>query len=166
MTATQDTEYDAIVIGSGIAGGWAAKELTEKGLRTLMIERGRDVVHGKDYTTEHKSTWDMPLRDARLTPDKRGAEDYQMQARTGQFRESTKHFFAKDTKHPYEESEALHLDPGRSGRRQVAHLGTSGLPLERSRLRGEPAATGSPSTGRSATRTSRPGTATSSGTSA
>ncbi len=104
MTGTQETEYDAIVIGSGIAGGWAAKELTEKGLRTLMIERGRDVVHGKDYTTEHKSSWDMPLRDARLAPDKRGAEDYQKQARTGQFRETTKHFFAKDTKHPYEET--------------------------------------------------------------
>ena len=104
MTGQQQTEYDAIVIGSGITGGWAAKELTEKGLRTLMIERGREVVHGKDYPTEHKSTWEMPLRDARLSPDKRGAEDYQKQARTGQFRESTKHFFAKDTKHPYEET--------------------------------------------------------------
>jgi len=104
MTGTQETEYDAIVIGSGITGGWAAKELTEKGLRTLMIERGREVVHGKDYPTEHKNTWEMPLRDARLAPDKRGAEEYQKQARTGQFRESTKHFFAKDTKHPYEET--------------------------------------------------------------
>src|SRR5204863_3987039 len=54
MTGTQESEYDAIVIGSGITGGWAAKELTEKGLRTLMIERGREVVHGKDYTMEHK----------------------------------------------------------------------------------------------------------------
>ena len=104
MTENQRTDYDAIVIGSGITGGWAAKELTEKGLRTLMIERGREVVHRKDYKSEHLSTWDMPLRNARLSPDKQGAEDHQIQARTGQFRESTKHFFVKDTKQPYEET--------------------------------------------------------------
>ena len=103
MTGTQQQEYDAIIIGSGITGGWAAKELTEKGLRTLMIERGREVVHQRDYKTEHVPTWEMPLRNARLTPDKQGAEDYQIQARTGQFRESTKHHFVKDTKQPYEE---------------------------------------------------------------
>jgi choline dehydrogenase-like flavoprotein len=104
MTGNQRTDYDAIVIGSGISGGWAAKELTEKGLRTLMIERGREVVHGRDYTMEHKPTWEMPLRNARLSPEKQGAEDYQVQARTGQFRESTKQFFVKDTKQPYEET--------------------------------------------------------------
>ena len=104
MTGQQQTEYDAIVIGSGITGGWAAKELTEKGLRTLMIERGREVVHRRDYTFEHKPTWEMPLRNARLDPTKQGAEDYQVQSRTGQFRESTKQFFAKDTTHAYEEA--------------------------------------------------------------
>ena len=103
MTGKQQDEYDAIVIGSGISGGWAAKELTEKGLRTLMIERGREVVHGKDYVTEHKNTWEMPLRNARLAPDKQGAEDYPVQSRTGQFRESTKHLYLRDTKQPYEE---------------------------------------------------------------
>ncbi|PYO28077.1 MAG: GMC family oxidoreductase, partial [Gemmatimonadetes bacterium] len=87
--------YDAIVIGSGITGGWAAKELTEKGLQTLMIERGRDVVHHKDYITEHKPSWELPLRDARLSVGTKGAEDYPIQARTGQFRESNKHFFLK-----------------------------------------------------------------------
>ncbi len=46
----QATVYDAIVIGSGITGGWAAKELTEQGLSVLMLERGRMVVHGSDYT--------------------------------------------------------------------------------------------------------------------
>ena len=96
--------YDAIVIGSGITGGWAAKELSEKGLRTLMIERGREVVHGRDYITEHKPNWEMPLRNARLTPDKQGTEEYQVQARTGQFRETTKHFFVKDREQPYEEA--------------------------------------------------------------
>jgi choline dehydrogenase-like flavoprotein len=97
-------EYDAIVIGSGITGGWAAKELTEKGLRTLMIERGRNVVHGRDYITEHKQNWEMPLRNARLAPGNQGAEEYQIQARTGQFRETTKHFFANDREQPYEEA--------------------------------------------------------------
>jgi choline dehydrogenase-like flavoprotein len=93
--------YDAIVIGSGITGGWAAKELTEKGLRTLVIERGRNVVHRKDYITEHKPTWELPLRNARLAVGTKGAEEYPVQARTNQFRESNKHFFANDHKHPY-----------------------------------------------------------------
>jgi choline dehydrogenase-like flavoprotein len=92
------------VIGSGITGGWAAKELTEKGLRTLMIERGRDVVHRQDYVTEHKPNWEMPLRNARLSPDKQGTADYQVQARTGQFRETTKQFFVNDREQPYEEA--------------------------------------------------------------
>ena len=94
-------DYDAIVVGSGISGGWAAKELTERGLRTLVIERGRDVVHGKDYITEHKPSWEFPLHDRRINPDVQGSEDYPIQARTGQFREANKHFFAKDTKYPY-----------------------------------------------------------------
>ncbi len=96
-------DYDAIVIGSGISGGWAAKELTEKGLRVLIVERGRDVVHGKDYITEHKSNWEFPLHNRRINPDVQGAEEYPVQARTGQFREANKHFFAKDTKYPYVE---------------------------------------------------------------
>ena len=50
--------YDAIVIGSGISGGWAAKELTEKGLKTIMLERGRDIVHVKDYVNASKAPWD------------------------------------------------------------------------------------------------------------
>ncbi len=95
--------YDAIVVGSGISGGWAVKELTEQGLRTLLIERGRDVVHRKDYITEHKPSWEFPLRDARLSVGTKGAEDYPIQARTGQFRESNKHFFIRDKKNPYVE---------------------------------------------------------------
>src|SRR5450755_4572259 len=54
--------YDAIVIGSGISGGWAAKELTEKGLRTIMLERGRNYQHIKDYKTANKDPWDLPHR--------------------------------------------------------------------------------------------------------
>ena len=54
--------YDAIVIGSGISGGWAAKELCEHGLKTLVLERGRNVVHLKDYPTANKSAWELPHR--------------------------------------------------------------------------------------------------------
>ena len=54
--------FDAIVVGSGISGGWAAKELTEKGLKVLMLERGRDYQHIKDYTTASKDPWDFEHR--------------------------------------------------------------------------------------------------------
>jgi choline dehydrogenase-like flavoprotein len=57
--------YDAIVIGSGISGGWAAKELTEKGLKTIMLERGRDIVHVKDYVNATKAPWEFPHRGGR-----------------------------------------------------------------------------------------------------
>lgn len=58
-------EYDAIVIGSGISGGWAAKELTEKGLKTLMLERGRNIEHVKDYVNANKAPWEFPHRGTR-----------------------------------------------------------------------------------------------------
>src|SRR6185437_132262 len=54
--------YDAIVIGTGMSGGWAAKELCEAGLRTLVLERGRDIVHGKDYTTATVHPWEFEHR--------------------------------------------------------------------------------------------------------
>ena len=62
-------DFDAIVVGSGISGGWAAKELTEKGLKVLVLERGRNVEHSKDYVTEHKGPWELnnrnrPLRES------------------------------------------------------------------------------------------------------
>ncbi|HVV54155.1 MAG TPA: FAD-binding protein, partial [Mucilaginibacter sp.] len=57
--------YDAIVIGSGISGGWAAKELTEKGLKTIMLERGRNIVHVKDYVNANKAPWEFPHRGGR-----------------------------------------------------------------------------------------------------
>ena len=62
--AQQQNTFDAIVIGSGISGGWAAKELTENGLKVLMIERGKNVVHLKDYPTATKNPWDFPHRGA------------------------------------------------------------------------------------------------------
>jgi choline dehydrogenase-like flavoprotein len=54
--------YDAIVVGSGISGGWAAKELTEKGLTVLLLERGKNIEHGKDYVNAHKGPWEYPHR--------------------------------------------------------------------------------------------------------
>jgi choline dehydrogenase-like flavoprotein len=64
---TQNT-FDAIVVGSGISGGWAAKELTEKGLKVLMLERGRDYQHIKDYKTAAKNPWEFEHRGRTLIP--------------------------------------------------------------------------------------------------
>jgi choline dehydrogenase-like flavoprotein len=58
-------QYDAIVVGSGISGGWAAKELTQKGLKVLMLERGRNIEHIKDYVNADKEAWDFPHRGTR-----------------------------------------------------------------------------------------------------
>lgn len=55
-------QYDAIVVGSGISGGWAAKELTEKGLKVLLLERGRNIEHIKDYVNANKEPWEFPHR--------------------------------------------------------------------------------------------------------
>ncbi|WKN32899.1 GMC family oxidoreductase [Porifericola rhodea] len=100
--AKQANTYDAIVVGSGISGGWAAKELTEKGLKTLVLERGRNVEHVKDYPTATKAPWEFPHRD-RVSPEEI-KEHYPKQSRTGYtIRESSKHWFVKDSEHPYQE---------------------------------------------------------------
>jgi len=90
--------YDAIVIGSGMSGGWAAKELCEKGLKTLVLERGRNVEHIKDYTTANKEPWEFPHRLA-LTSSLR--KENPILSRCYAFDESTEHFFVKDREHPY-----------------------------------------------------------------
>jgi choline dehydrogenase-like flavoprotein len=92
-------DFDAIVVGSGITGGWAAKELTEAGLKVLMIERGREIVHGQDYTTEMKDPWDMPFRgegDKALYD-----REYQVQSRNRHFTEYTQNHFVNDAQNPY-----------------------------------------------------------------
>ena len=92
--------YDAIVIGSGISGGWAAKELTEKGLKTLVLERGRNVEHGTDYVTEHRAPWETPFRGR---GDRRHAEERQFrQVKAGPYNENTAHWYVDDVDHPYE----------------------------------------------------------------
>ncbi|MBS1601753.1 MAG: GMC family oxidoreductase [Bacteroidetes bacterium] len=92
------TSYDAIVIGSGISGGWAAKELCEHGLQTLLLERGRPVEHLKDYPTATKNPWDFPHRGQ---PPLKTLEDNPVVARCYAFGEATQHFFVKDKEHPY-----------------------------------------------------------------
>jgi choline dehydrogenase-like flavoprotein len=99
--AQQSQSYDAIVVGSGISGGWAAKELCEKGLKTLVLERGRLVKHVEDYPTMHQDPWDFPGNGA-LTPDE--AKDYAVQGRTNWVSQESKHFWVKDTDHPYNET--------------------------------------------------------------
>ncbi len=96
--ARQDNTYDAIVIGSGMSGGWAAKELCEKGLKTLVLERGRDVQHIKDYPTAAKEIWEFPHR-GRLPREI--TEENPVVSRCYAFSEATEHFFVKDKEHPY-----------------------------------------------------------------
>jgi choline dehydrogenase-like flavoprotein len=98
-----DMTWDAIVVGSGITGGWAAKELCERGLRVLMIERGRDVEHGRDYVTEHVPPWEFPFR-GRGNP-KLIREEYPIQSLAPGFGETSMHFFVNDALHPYEQAE-------------------------------------------------------------
>jgi choline dehydrogenase-like flavoprotein len=93
-----DHNYDAIVIGSGISGGWAAKELCEAGLRTLVLERGRDVKHLEDYPTALKHPWELPHR-GRLTQDV--VSENPIAKKCYAFDEATEHFFVKDKEHPY-----------------------------------------------------------------
>ena len=92
--------FDAIVIGSGISGGWAAKELCESGLRTLVLERGRDVKHRDDYPTALKNPWDLPHR-GKLPRDIVTANPIAKKCYA--FDETTAHFFVKDAEHPYEQ---------------------------------------------------------------
>lgn len=97
----KNNSYDAIVVGTGISGGWAAKELTEKGLKTLVLERGPMIKH-PDYLTATKDPWDFP-NDDRLSQDE--LKNYQVQNRTGYvIRHSTKHLFVNDLENPYSET--------------------------------------------------------------
>jgi choline dehydrogenase-like flavoprotein len=97
---TKQNTYDAIVIGSGISGGWAAKELSEKGLKTLVLERGRDVKHG-DYPTAHQDSWDFPGRTK--LPNTELAKQLK-QNRTGYTTHpASAHWFVNDLENPYSE---------------------------------------------------------------
>lgn len=107
IDATKENTFDAIVVGTGISGGWAAKELTEKGLKTLVLERGRDVKH-PDYPTATKDPWQLPFADRPTAED---LEKQGVQNRTGYtVRQSTKHWFVNDLENPYTEKEGKRFD--------------------------------------------------------
>ena len=98
-----ETNYDAIVVGTGISGGWAAKELCEKGLKTLVLERGPMIKHIEDYPTMNDDPWDYKTGDVitnetRKTQGKQSRTEYTT-------KESSKHFFVNDLEHPYNEIE-------------------------------------------------------------
>ncbi|HYG20955.1 MAG TPA: GMC family oxidoreductase, partial [Ohtaekwangia sp.] len=90
--------YDAIVIGSGISGGWSAKELTERGLKTLVLERGRDVKHNIDYPTTNMMPWEFKHR-GQIPQEIKDANP--VVSRCYAFREDAMHFFVRDNEHPY-----------------------------------------------------------------
>lgn len=90
--------FDAIVVGSGISGGWAAKELCEKGLKTLLLERGRNVEHVKDYETAMKPVWELEHRGEATLTDKK---DSPIQSTIYAWGEASKQYFVVDKEHPY-----------------------------------------------------------------
>ena len=94
-----ETRFDAIVIGSGITGGWAAKELTERGLTVLMLERGRPIEHSLDYTGEHKNPWENRFRGK--GDRKKWEEEYEVASQNYAFREGNEHFWNNDKANPY-----------------------------------------------------------------
>ncbi len=98
-SAKEKNTFDAIVVGSGISGGWAAKELSEKGLKVLLLERGGPMVH-PNYPTTSMDPWEFPHRGA---VTKQEAWDQYVQSRHYSFKEDTKHFYIKDKENPYEE---------------------------------------------------------------
>jgi choline dehydrogenase-like flavoprotein len=95
--------YDAIVVGTGISGGWAAKELTVKGLKTLVLDRGRMVRHVEDYPTATTDIWDFPYA-GRATAEE--LRRHETAARTGYaVTQASKHWWVDDTEFPYTEKQ-------------------------------------------------------------
>ncbi len=98
----EQESYDAIVVGTGISGGWAAKELCEKGLKTLVLERGKMVRHIEDYPTANMDPWDFPNGGQ---PTKADIEQQPKQNRTGYTTNAaSKMWFVNDLEHPYNET--------------------------------------------------------------
>ncbi len=96
----ENNTYDAIVIGSGISGGWAAKELTEKGLKVIMLERGKDIEHVKDYVNATKNPWEFPHAGGRT---QKMIEDNPVMKRDYPLNEMNYDWWANDKDNPYTE---------------------------------------------------------------
>ncbi len=95
-------QYDAIVVGSGISGGWAAKELTEKGMKVLLLERGRNIEHIKDYVNANKEAWEFPHRG--LMPTQEMLQNYPVLKRDYPLNEVVLDYWVKDKECPYTET--------------------------------------------------------------
>ena len=100
MQADNSTTYDAIVVGSGISGGWAAKELTEKGLKVLLLERGRMIEHIKDYPNATKGPWEYPHRGGRT---QQMTADYPVLSRDYPLNETNLDLWVNEKESPYTE---------------------------------------------------------------
>ena len=127
-------EYDAIVVGSGISGGWAAKELCEHGLRTLVLEAGPPIVPERDYV-EHVRPWELHFRGR----GDRHALDRDQWIQTAGLRRVERQVLRQRPRESLcqRPRQALHLDPRPPRGRALPDVGPAGLPLERPRLRGQ-----------------------------
>ncbi|AYA66483.1 GMC family oxidoreductase [Alteromonas sp. RKMC-009] len=104
-----NSDYDAIVVGSGISGGWAAKELTEKGLKVLMIERGPMIEHGRDYNTEFKAPWEMQFHG--IGDAEKYADEYPVQSKKKMFfNEYSEKHWVNDKENPYATEEGTEFE--------------------------------------------------------
>ncbi|SLK00129.1 GMC oxidoreductase [Novosphingobium mathurense] len=108
----ENLQFDAIVVGSGITGGWAAKQLTEAGLKVLMLERGRKIEHQVDYENETKAPWEMPFRGVGDT--ELYNREYSVQMLNRHFTEFTQDHFVNDADQPYQKTKGSDFDWFRS----------------------------------------------------
>lgn len=104
MVSPNSSHYDAIVVGSGISGGWAAKELTEKGLKVLLLERGKNIEHIKDYTNALRGPWEVPHRGRDTVADKAA---HPVQRRDYILNESNREWWADEKDSPYVEKKTF-----------------------------------------------------------
>ena len=130
----QTETFDAIVVGSGISGGWAAKELTERGLRVLLLERGKNVEHAKDYPNARKAPWEYPHRGGRT---RAMVDAYPvLQARLSAEREEPRLVGQREGL-ALHRGQALRLVSRLPRRRTLAHVGPPELSPQRLRFRGQ-----------------------------
>ena len=130
----QSEAFDAIVVGSGISGGWAAKELTERGLRVLMLERGKNVEHIKDYVNARKAPWEYPHRGGRTHAME---EAYPVLKRDYPLNEKNLDWWVNEKESPYTEVKRFDWYRGYHVGGRSLTWGRQSYRLERPRFRGE-----------------------------